>query len=215
VKSDLNGTMLQRISYTYDAAGNRVTTTHYHGGVESTERDAYDVFHRPIAHTDALGNTTHTLYDESQGVLIRTTTDPHGIKTTVTYDPYAREAKKEMHASQQTLACQEMIYDAAGNLIEYRDHIYRDGAYQKTQSIDYSYDARNRVTRLTRANERTTCFSYTPNGQLATKTLPNGISLLYDYDPLGYLQTLTSSDGQLSLSYRHNRLGTSKVVKLP
>jgi RHS repeat-associated protein len=217
LKTDSEGHALQRLSYTYDAAGNRATTTHYRANSAAVETDTYDSFNRRITHTDALGQKTRWTYDESQcdalgqRILTETMTQPNGTQTIITYDPYDRDVKKEIRQLHATLAAEERFYDSVGNLLEHRDHIYRDGVYHHTQRIAYTHDLRNRVASVTRApnsaDERTTCFTYTPTGHIATKTLPSDIALHYAYDALGYLQSLTSSDGQIAFTYSHDRLG--------
>lgn len=217
-KGGQDGLTLFRIQHTYDAAGNQATTTHFRDGQPAVESKRYDVFDRCIAQTDPLGNVTTTLYDETrsnalgQRTLMTLTTDPQGVITAVSHDESGQPIKNEVRSpTQGIIACQEMGYDAAGNVIERREHIYHLGAYQKTQRVTYAINSQQRVSRMTREPDslytRTTWLNYTPSGEVANKHVPSGVVLNYRYDAWGHLTSLTSSDRILSLSYSYDRLG--------
>ena len=203
IKTDTRGQILFQIAYTYDVDGNRQTITRSINGKEAIETFYYDPFQREIQHTDALGFTTFTQYNEDfsnplgQKVLQRTTTDPHHISRVQTYDTLGRPVQKDtLNASGKILASQESIYDPSGNLLLQKDHVFHNETYQKTQFICYSYTPLNQIQTLTRAFNtplaRTIAFTYTPSNKIQTKTLASGITLTYAYDDFGYLKQLDS-----------------------
>src|SRR5690606_16282964 len=123
--------------------------------------------------------------------------DPRYITTIETRDALPRPAKKEtLDPRKSTIACQEMTYDPYGNLLYQRDHVYENGHFRNTQIIKYSYTSDHRMASLTRAfgtkDARTTTFTYSPSGKIATKTLPDGVTLTYNYHPLGFMSRLDS-----------------------
>lgn len=215
-KADIAGNLLYKISYAYDANGNRAAITRSINDKEATEAFFYDALNRLVEHRDALGNVTKSFYNEnhvnalSQKVLQKTTIDPKNIVTVNTKDALGNVIRTEV-LNPDVIACQEMTYDPCGNLLLQKDHIYTNGAYKSTQLTKYSYSSRNEIESLTRAAgtslARTTYFTYTSSGYLQSKTLPNGTTLIYDYNPLGFLQNLSSSDGKINHAFEYNRLG--------
>jgi len=193
-KTDLEGNLLYKISYTYDEEGNQSSITLN----EQTETFSYDPFHRLTEHRDACGAITIHTYLESDHLEI-ITSDPREITTIKTYDAHGKLCKEEI----PNRSLKEYRYDLVGNLTEQID---------QGQVTRYTYTPRNKIASFTRAaetpNERTTHYTYTPSGKLESKTLPDGITLFLTYTPLGYLASLTSSDGQIHHTFKYNRLGS-------
>jgi RHS repeat-associated protein len=202
--TDEKGTLYHLIQYTYDPDGNRTTITRFPHNKKATETFTYDPFHRLTERRDALDHATTTVYQEnlrnSLGSRILTTliTDPNGIVTKRSYDPYGRLSQLQVGTSYT----QERFYDAAGNLLQMQEG---------TLLNRYEFSPTHLLTAHTRAygtsDARTTTYSYTKGGQLSTKTLPNGTCLTYTYTPLGYLLTKTSSDGSLAQTFTHSLTG--------
>ena len=219
VKTDIKGIELYKISYTYDEAGNRQTTTRYVHNQEATETFIYDAFDRLIEHTDALGYRTQTTYNErhqnslQQYVLQKTITDPLGKTTIITFDTQGNRVKEEKFDDHRNpLAGQESFYDPKGSLILQNDLVYENHTLRSRQTTTYSYNDQAQITSLTRAAglplARTTYYTYTPGGKLSTKTLPDNTTLTYTYSPLGYKQTISSSDGSIHQAFIYDLLGT-------
>jgi len=217
-KTDLAGHLLYKMSYSYDADGNRETITRTINGKEATEAFAYDPFQRKILKKDALGYETHISYDEThsnalgQKVLQVKTVNPDGVSLLETQDALIRSVKVEKLGSNgQAVSCHEMTYDPQGNLIFHQDHIYEDGRFQTTQAVRYSYTPDHRVKSLTRGygtqDARETHYSYSPSGKMEKKTEPDGTTLYYRYHPLGFLARVDSSNGEIAHAFTHNKLG--------
>jgi RHS repeat-associated protein len=218
LKTDTYYNNLYRITYSYDEDGNKKSVTRYIHGKEAVSGFAYDPFQRLVEKRDAEGYETKTIYNEDhtntlgQKVLQIATTDPRQVTTIETKDALSRETKKETLDPQKTaIACQVMTYDPHGNLLYRRDHVYENGQYQNTQTIQYTYTSDHQVASLTRAfgtqDSRTTTFTRLPSGKMATKTLPDGVTLAYSYHPLGFLGRIDSSDGKICHAFDYDLLG--------
>ena len=216
--SDAAGNLLYKIAQTYDASGNISSTTRFFNEKKAVESFTYDSFDRLIAHTDALGFSTKTAYNElytnelQLKTLQSSITGPAGLTTVITYDPFERVVKKEMFDHQMNILSRvEKFYDPSGNLLENRDHIYGSTNYLKTVTTRYCYNSLNQLESFAQAvgspDERMTSFVYSPKGKILSKTPPSGTTLFFTYDPFDYLQSLSSSDGQIDYAYEHNRLG--------
>lgn len=217
-KTTAQGDTLYTIAYTYDEDGNQKTITRFINGQEATETFRCDSLGRLIEFQDALGHIQQTVFDENhtnslgQKILKIIKTDPCKTTTIKTHDALGRLKKKERFNPQgQSIACQEMFYDPAGNLTDQLDHVYKDIQFLKTNTLQYTYTAKNQLESLTRApctsDARTTTYSYFPSGKIATKRLPNGILLNYAYHPLKFLSRLDSSDGAIHHAFEYNLLG--------
>ncbi|MEX0961298.1 MAG: RHS repeat-associated core domain-containing protein [Simkaniaceae bacterium] len=217
-KTDLAGHLLYKMSYSYDADGNRESIIRIINGEEAIESFAYDPFQRKILKKDALGYETQISYDEThsnilgQKVLQVKTIDPDGVSILETQGALTRNVKVEkLGLSGQVVSCHEMTYDPQGNLIFHRDHVYEDERFQTTQTVKYSYTPDHQVESLTRGygtqNARETNYAYSPSGKMEKKTHPDGITLYYRYHPLGFLARVDSSDGMIHHAFTHNKLG--------
>ena len=74
-------------SFTYDAAGNRISGTDPNGNAWNA---TYDAHGNRLAFTDALGRTTASTFDAQNNPLSRI--DPAGVTTTYTYDAHGNLA---------------------------------------------------------------------------------------------------------------------------
>ena len=191
-KTAPSGEILWQQTYAYDPDGNQTEITTYPHNLPATTRKEFDPFGRLIRTVDPLGNTTTTSYDDTHHT--QQIVDPNHITTLITYDPYDRETSRKI--GDQFLTTK--TYDPAGNLLS---------LIEGNSLTNYTYDSRNRLKTLTRANERTTTHTYTPSGLLSTKTSADGTSLHYTYSPFGYLQNLTSSDNSIHQTFTHTLNG--------
>jgi RHS repeat-associated protein len=189
-RHDHNGQLLWQQSYTYDAQGNRNTITHHISPSETaTESFTYDPFNRLIATTDPLGAVTHTTYSTTAPYQI-ITTQPNGNTTTRTYDPYRRLTEERIcNFNLAPLAAKTQFYDLNGNPLLRYDEVYQAGIHLRTVQTQWIYDAANRPLTLIEAG-KTTSYSYTPKGRLASQSVLGGTTQTRTYDPLGYLATL-------------------------
>lgn len=216
-KCDISGKTLQKISYTYDLDGNRSSLIHRVGEETAEELFLFDSFKRLIQKKDALGYQTIISYNEKyihqgQQVLQKRTKNPNNTTLIEIFNPYGKIAKKEMQNGKgSVISCEEFLYDTQGNPIEHKTDPYCNGIKQATQLLKYRYNNQNRVSDYTRAfgttNARTTSFTYTSEGKVASKTLPDQTILNFDYNGFGFLRSLTSSDNQIKQKFTYDRLG--------
>ena len=201
-----SGKPLSAISYTYDCDGNQVSATRKIDGKSSTKKTAYDAYGRVVSQIDPLGFTTKTTYIEKDHLKIETT-NAQGTKTTKTYDAFSRLVASEIPNVSKTI----YAYDKNGNLLTQNDFAYRNGSLVDTQTLKYTYTAKNQVASCTRAagtpHARTATYTYTPSGKQKTKTLPDGTTLTTTYTPLGYPKRYTSSDGTIDHTYTYTKTG--------
>lgn len=215
-KTDAFENVLHHISYTYDSDGNKASVTRSVNGKKSTDAFVYDSFGRLIEHKDpCLFFTKHT-YNENhinslgQRVLQIASTDPRHITTVSTTDVFKHTVKKEvLNPIGTILSSEDKCYDAHGNVTCQKNHVYENGQFQNTQIINYTYTPTHHLETLTQGSKdsRTTAFTYTLSGKVASKILPDGVTLSYKYDPFGFLRELQSSDEQIHHSFKYNALG--------
>jgi RHS repeat-associated protein len=209
-------------SYAYDTAGNltKVTPPAPLGATTI----APDALGRPGAVTDGKGQVTSFRYDGDDRIIeIRyagatacTTVDGTCVaygydgqgnlatrtdqsSTTYDYDAQGRLRSKQLLGPNGSPAHQfSMVYDFAGNLIEYSDPL---------GTVDYRYDAANRVGALAEPGgscpgtlvfpNSTHCigFSYDNNDRRTKTSFPSGQTNTYTYDPSGRMTKVTAANG--------------------
>jgi RHS repeat-associated protein len=203
-------------SYDYDSSHRRVARTLPLGMSESYQ---YDAVGNLIGKTDFSGRTTTYSYD-SLNRLTEKTPDPGLSEPTIrfSYTPAGRRASMEdasgtttytydalgrLHSKATPYGTLTYAYDAAGNLLSMRSS-NADGT-----SVDYIYDALNRLTTVTdnRLAAGTTMYSYDTVGNLAGHAYPNGVQTTYTYDHLNRLTSLTASKMGANLAFYAYTLG--------
>jgi len=164
-------------SFTYDADGNRQTTTNPTGTITYT----YGAFGQLLTTTNQLNGVTTNTYD-SVGKLL-TTTDALNNVTSFTYNSRgqmltATDARGKVTA---------FTYDSSGNLVQRRD------ANNITTFL--FYDARSRITKVRDALSRSTLFAYDAAGRLNKVTLPDLSTIAFTYDLAGRRIRVTDERG--------------------
>lgn len=211
-----------KISYTYDIAGNKLseTITDPLGILTKEQAFAYDIRNRVSA--IVLGaDTTQTVYD-STGNLIQTI-DANLNSTTNQYDALNRvfESLDALGGvsqyqynvkNQLTLnttpngATTQFSYDDFGNVLS---EISNDRG-----TLNYSYNTTNNVTSIVDANGNTRNMSYDAIGRLTNITFPTDTSsdLTFAFDGnlpnqngTGLLTQLSDANG--NITYYHDGLG--------
>jgi RHS repeat-associated protein len=167
-------------TFNYDPAGRLANRTDFNG---KTTTYAYDAMGRPLTKTPdpSLGDQPVSYTYNAAGQR-RTMTDATGT-TTYNYDARGRLVGKA--APQGALS---YTYDESGNLRSLRS------SNANGVSVDYSYDAENRLSSLTDNRlAGTTSYAYDDNGNLESVAYPNGIRSTYTYNALNRLTNVTAA----------------------
>jgi RHS repeat-associated protein len=208
LQENSRGSLLHRIQYAYDAAGNQSEIIRSIDGKEATERAIYDSIDRPIQKIDPLGSVIEIRYEETP-LLKETTIDPLGLRSVKHYNSQRQIALIEIiDPKGKILNREECYYDFRGKTVEQISCVFDP---PRTISTQRRYDSMGRLSLLTEAagsrEERTSTFSYDAKGLLLRATKPDGMVLTYSYTPLGCIASLTSSDSSINYAYSHDRLG--------
>lgn len=180
--------------YSYDPAGNLVTTTLPDG---SALTNSYEAAHRLTAVTDlfgqstaytlnALGDRTQTQAKNAAGVVKQDRTD--------SYDALGRLSQDTGGAGQ----VRAYGYDGDGNAVSLTDPLNRTTAQ--------SFDALNRLATITDPANGVTTTSYDAHDRPLTVTAPNNAVTSYVYDGFGDLIQTTSPDTGKTV-YRYDAAG--------
>lgn len=228
-------------AYTYNTAGNLVTMTP--PAPLGAHTFSYDAAGRKITETDGRGNTATTCYDnddrilqvsystgcgptsgvsyvyDAAGNLTGRATQSTGTSTTWTYDDQNRPTQEADSSGTTTAA-----YDPAGNVVT-----YTDGAATTT----YTYDGANNLltlaepggscptgattlTPITTPNTtKCTGFTYNKNNQRNATYLPNGVQNSVVQDASGRIVTVIASRSgvrSVDRSYAYDNTGTDSGV---
>jgi len=225
------GSVANTTSFTYDANGNPLTTTHD----DTYAEYAYDVrdLVEQVTNADSASDPDPkvTGYAYTPNGWTATEAKPNG--NTVTSEYYLDGLLKhqlETKSNGSTVVAEHTIgYDPNGNRVS--DAARTMDADQHNKSSDrtytYSYDPRNRIAQVTKTDTRsgamlstesythdaasnvvsqvidgtTTSFVYDRNRLLTATT--TGVTAAYNYDPYGRLNTVTAA-GQVIESYTYD-----------
>jgi len=173
--------------------------------------------------TDALGHTTHLIYDAAgqlvsiQDAELHTTqfaydnlgrvtdvTDPLGRVTHTQYDGAGNVTKviqnydtsKAQNAQNLYNLTTEFFYDEQGRFYQTLDTL---GA-----TTTYTYDAAGRVYQVIDDNGKTSTSVYNAAGQLNSVSDPLGHSTGYEYDSAGRLWKIKDALNRVILTYAYN-----------
>ncbi len=183
----------QITTFDYDGVGNITKVTLPNGSFLSNE---YDEAQRLIAVGDNLGNRIEYTLDSFGNRTKEEIKDPQGTLTRTlshTYNSLNRLIESIGGANQNTT----YTYDDNGN----RTSMTTDptGLSQETQQ---AFDALNRLTSSTDANQGITDFTYDARDNLTSLTDPRGLTTTFNYDELDNLVLKDSPDtGLTTFSY--------------
>lgn len=181
-------------TFTYDAAGNRLTETDSVG----TSTYTYNSRAQVLTATDKLGKVTTNAYDPSGNLL--TMIDALNNTTTLTYNGRGQV----LTATDARGKAVTFTYDAAGNLAQHKDannittYFFYDARGRLTKVRDglsrntlYAYDAAGRVSKITHADNSFVSFAYDLAGRRIAVTDERGNATTYAYDGAYRLITVT------------------------
>ena len=185
-----------------------------------TNSVAYDAYRRAAIRTDGRGNATTNAYD-SLGRLA-SVADATGATTSYAYDSAGRLAAVTNALGVSTV----YEYDLRGNktyegggtypvTYAYDDYnvmtnmtTYRAEGSQSGDTTSWTYDeATGLLLSKTYADGNGPTYTYTPNGNLATRTWARGVVTTYSYDGWNSLTNTAYSDGTPSVTLAYDAMG--------
>jgi RHS repeat-associated protein len=186
--------------FEYDADGNLLRQVDANG---RATRFAYDANGRLIRKICPDGTTEAQTYDT--GGRIASVTDAAGRVTLMEYDPAGRPLRKTFPDG----TAESFTYSPAGQLIS---------ATNASGTVQFSYDADDRLLQVTNIDGSTITYGYdlTGNRTAVTTKLPGGPTRLtaYTYDRLNRIETVTDSAGA-GTRYGYDEIGNLASVSYP
>ena len=168
-------------AYAYDGVGNTVSTTDANG---KTNQYSYDVLNRLTKGSFADGSSVAYTYDKDGNRV--SMTDARGT-TNYSYDTLDRLISVASPGG--TL---QYGYDAANNRTSL--------VYSDARSVQYQYDALNRLKQVEDWVGKATGYAYDPAGNLTGFSYPNGAASAYTYDAANRLLQIVNRSGNQVLS---------------
>jgi RHS repeat-associated protein len=191
-------------SYAYDQRGRRTQRTLPLGQSESY---TYDAAGNVLTRTDFNGKTTTYTYDNVNRLKTKKP-DPSFNAPTVTYT-YSQTRRVSMSDATGTT---NWGYDNNGNITQISNaegtifHTFDAAGNLKQilaqpviQTVNYTYDALNRLSTVQEASTGATTYSYDNVGNLQSVTSPNGVAHSYTYDTRNRLTNLGVTKGASNL----------------
>ena len=213
-------TVYLTMDYTYDHAGNVLSTTRIDDTNTANAKHTYatyDMLGRMTTSTDGKGNTTEYTYNGLNQVLnkkVPFAVDNSGnmqyTNYTYSYDAlgnleresvtsgitntYEYDYKGNVTKATSGEQTVDYVYDAVGNIIEYKT---ADGS----QVHKYQYDVFNNVKKYTDAIGNSETYTYDNNQDMIKKVDRNGNAVKYTYDGLHRVLTETADGVSNSWTY--------------
>lgn len=190
-------------SYTYDAAGRRITALDGNGVTTYTCYDANDRTIQVSTTSSACGTASgvRTTYDQSgNATTINNTTN--STVATITWDAQNRPTNRTytISGTTQTNLASSATYDRAGNVLT-----ASDGGTGASNTTTYTYDAANNLATLAEPGgscpatpawpntTKCTGFKYNDNNQRIETKFPNGVVSTVAWDTSQRMSSVTAS----------------------
>jgi RHS repeat-associated protein len=198
---DANGRAVRQ----YDGSGNLVIQLTYHADGTTTITDAngntktdtYSSRKVRGASTDQIGGTITQVYDSNFRPAI--ITDPAGETTTLAWSTDGADLTQITDATGGQV---DLTYDANHNLTSVTD--------QRGFLTTYTYNGTN-VARSTDALNKTTTYTYTPAGYVASQTDPLNHTTSYTYNAQGQRLTMTDPLNKV-WNYSYDPQGLGRLI---
>jgi RHS repeat-associated protein len=202
-----SGSTVNIQTFTYDAAGNKLTAADYNGAYTM----AYDALNRMTSEQEPFGQALTFTYDADDNRTV--VQDSQGGTTTSVYDVLNRLTTRKFGGPGQTTLREDLTYTV-------RDQIATEQRYsdlagtQAAGSVSYTYDPAMRLTQITDLYANGTALaSYVYNYDQAsrlTSEVDNGTTTSYSYNTDNEL----TGSGSTAYSYdaTGNRISTGYVT---
>ncbi|WP_375447099.1 type VI secretion system tube protein TssD [uncultured Fibrella sp.] len=194
-------------SFEYDGLGRLTVLTDPTG---AKERRSYDRLGRIVRVEEVDGTVRELIYDASGNVL---EAREHGQVAQFNYTALGQVVSRRQAGQEE-----QYIYDREGRLTDiltkggkrYRFALDAAGQVVEEEGFDgllrrYERDAVGRVRRVLRPGERTTTYSYTEEGKLASAYHSDGSFETFHYDEAGAL--IKAQNATSSVRIERDRLG--------
>ena len=200
------------ISREYDLNGSLTRLIDRNGNVSEFMYNRRGLMTDAIYHMgDGTSHTTHFIYDW-MGRVTNTYEDYHGdvneamTSTSYTPDGQLRSETKPLVDAYVTRDKVEYEYDHRGFVSKVT---HEDGTFTK-----YSYDANGNVRTMTDEQNNTTTYTYNGNNQVLTATDPRGNKTVYTYTKTGNVESVTDPMHGVT-SYDYDANGNATMIKDP
>jgi RHS repeat-associated protein len=190
---------------TYDAAGNRKTSSDPNG---KTTNYAYDNVYRLSSETDPLVHATSYGYDVVGNRI--SMTDARSVVTRYEYDALGRlKAVVENYKSGQPVTVEQNVrteytYDGTGNRKSIKD--------ARLNSTTFLYDALGRLTSETDPLSRTWTYGYDGLGSRVSLLDANGATTTYSHDALGRQTGIDYPTPDSDVSFTYDAAGNRHTM---
>jgi RHS repeat-associated protein len=203
-----------QIIFGYDKVGNRTKITNARGNVTQS---TFDGLNRLLTVTDPLGNVTTNQYD-AVGNLTKVT-DGNGNSRTYTFDANRRQTGVTYSTGGTLQFTYDAAGNRTGMVDLIGQSTYTYDALNRLQSyrspagatLGFSYDAASGRTALQYPGAKSVQYTYDANHRISKVTDWNGLQISYSYDAAGRLQSVSYSNG-LSSQYTYDAAGQNVSI---
>ncbi|HWB02367.1 MAG TPA: putative Ig domain-containing protein [Verrucomicrobiales bacterium] len=207
--------------YSYDSNNQLQQVIDPLGGIT---KFSYDAEGNLLSQTDAKGNITRFAYDASgqrvrktypDGTIERQTFNASGHIDTMT-DAAGRVTQIESDFNGQPL--RKVFADGTEETFTYTPSGKPATATNATGTVTYTYDAADRLMRVTNGDTSSITYGYDARGNRnsVTTKLPAGVNRVtaYAHDELNRIASVTDPEGAIT-RYEYDEIGNLSLVKYP
>ncbi|WP_079978283.1 RHS repeat-associated core domain-containing protein [Parachlamydia acanthamoebae] len=207
--------VLRKQTFVYDADGNQVETSTYSDAGVSTVKTTYNCHKQPTSVTDSEGNVTRVTYRydyvDVYGLTVPYSeiTDPKGNVTVSIYNTHNNISTLQIkNAFGQIIQQREFFYDGVGQLIETREKVFKQNAFDREVITKWTYNSIGDVASCIEAvgtpEQKSTFHAFNNYSQKVSTTKPDGNLIYFTYDAKGRLSAIASADQTLSYAYTYD-----------
>ena len=191
----VTNTSQQFTTWTYDAAGETLTTANALGEKTITTSDALGrITHREIrdAQDAVVRQTTNAYSADHQAVTVTDGSGSSAIAKTAYTDNDGHTVLSVGYPDSGVLQFSLSQYDLAGNLVHQELDSSTNGSFVNWTTKSYVYDGLNRLVSKTDRDNALTTYAYDALGDLTRRTMPGGLQWVAGYNPAGQMLTETN-----------------------